>query len=202
MIEQPTAIDQTPQSPAPNANQVPEINQSQQPETPANLNNRALRRSPFLAAFLSIAPGLGQIYIGYYQVGFVNVIVIASLLTLLATGQLGPLIPMASVFLAFFWLYNIVDAFRRAVLVNEALAGRGGIELPEEYSPPGLRGSVLGGAILIIVGLVLLSRTLFGVSLEWTEDWWPLAIVLFGGYLIFKARTDSPTKSPSQDEDD
>jgi hypothetical protein len=160
-----------------------------------------LRRSPFLATILSFMPGVGQIYVGYYQLGFVHAIVFAGILALLASGDLGPLIPLLSVFLGFFWLYNVVDAGRRATLVNEALAGRGRFELPEDFTAPGLRGTVLGGSILVGVGLLILFRTLFGVSLAWIEDWWPIAIIAFGGYLIFKARLDArPDTALSGDE--
>ena len=190
MIEQPTTIEPQAQPQAPTPNSTPETAQPT-PATAPQPASDAMRRSPFLASVLSIVPGLGQIYLGYYQLGFVNAIVISTLLTLLATGDLGPLIPLASVFMAFYWLYNIVDAGRRATMVNEALAGRGTMELPKDYAAPGLRGSVLGGAVLVVIGLVLFSRTMFGVSLEWTEDWWPIAIVLFGGYLIYKAKADS-----------
>jgi hypothetical protein len=161
-----------------------------------------MRRSPFLASVLSVVPGLGQVYLGYYQLGFINAIVIATILTLLATGDLGPLIPLASVFMAFYWLYNIVDAGRRAIMVNEALAGRGTMELPKDYAAPGLKGSVLGGAVLVVIGVVVLSRTLFGVSLEWTEEWWPLAIILFGGYLIYKAKSDAAAAKIERPDDD
>jgi predicted tellurium resistance membrane protein TerC len=61
---------------------------------------------------------------------------------------------------------------------------------------------VVGGAIVIAVGLALLSRTLFGVSLEWLEEWWPAALVIFGAYLIFKAKGDQASKSAAAPEDD
>ena len=199
MIEQPTTQAPSSQSqpPPPPGPQV----QAPQPATefqPANLANDPRRRSPFLAAILSAMPGLGQVYLGYYQLGFTNALVVAGVVTLLASGDMGPLIPLASVFLAFFWLYNVVDAYRRAVVVNEALAGRSSIELPEDYAALGLKGSVLGGTILVLAGLVLLSRTLLGVSLEWLEDWWPVVIVLFGGYLIYKAKSDPAPSPPEQ----
>ena len=124
------------------------------------------------------------------------------MIALLTTGQLGPLIPLASIFLAFFWLYNIIDAGRRAVMVNEALAGRSSLELPEDYAAPGLKGSVLGGSILVLVGVVLLAQTLFGLSLEWLEEWWPVAIVAFGAYLIYKARSDKAGEAAAATEED
>ena len=192
MIEQPTTNEsQAPSQPQPQAPPAAPIQEPAQAAPAPNGASETLRRSPFLASVLSLMPGLGQVYLGYYQLGFINAIVIATLLTLLATGDLGPLIPLASVFMAFYWLYNVVDAGRRAIMVNEALAGRGTMELPKDYAAPGLRGSVLGGGVLVVIGLVLFSRTMFGVSLEWTEDWWPIVIVLFGGYLIYKAKADS-----------
>jgi hypothetical protein len=202
MIEQTSTVEPSVQPQAPTPSQPTATEQPPSAAQPASLANDARRRSPFLAAVLSAMPGLGQVYLGYYQLGFVHVVVFAGILALLATGNLGPLIPLASVFLGFFWLYNVVDAARRAVLVNEALAGRSNIELPEDYATPGLKGSVLGGSILVLVGIVLLSRTLFGVSLEWLEDWWPLAIVGFGGFLIFKAKSDNaPRSSTDLDEE-
>lgn len=202
MIEQTPTIEQPSQPQAPTPSQ-PAVAAPPTPQAePVRLAKDPRRRSPFLAAVLSIMPGLGQVYLGYYQLGFVNAVVIAGLLTLLATGELGPLIPLTSVFMAFFWLYNIVDAGRRAVIVNEALAGRSDIELPEDFAAPGLRGSVMGGSIIALAGLLLLSRTLFGVSLEWLENWWPVAIILFGAFLIFKGKSDQTSGQPADSEEE
>ena len=144
------------------------------------------RKSPLLALILSAMPGLGQVYVGYYQRGFVHAVVVGALIALLGTG-LGPLTPLAGLFLAFFWLYNIVDAGRRALLYNEALAGRNGIDLPEDFQAPAIGGSIPGGLAIIAVGGVLLSNTLFGVPLDWVRDWWPAALIIFGVYLVARS---------------
>jgi TM2 domain-containing membrane protein YozV len=148
--------------------------------------NDPRRKKPFLASVLSIMPGLGQVYVGYYKQGFVNAITVALLISFI-TLQIMALIPLAAIFLAFFWLYNIVDAGRRAGLYNQALAGGGDIALPDSFEPPSLGGSLAGGGALIVIGLVLLSHTLWGASLAWLEDWWPLALVGCGGWLVYKA---------------
>ena len=135
-------------------------------------------------------PGLGQVYVGYYQRGFIHAIVVAVLITLLAGGGAVPLIPLFGLFLAFFWLYNVVDAGRRAALYNEVLAGRTDVELPQDLKTPGLGGSVVGGVAIALVGFVLLLHTRFGVSLAWIEEWWPLALIGFGAYLVYKARQE------------
>lgn len=151
--------------------------------------NDPRRKKPFLATVLSAVPGLGQVYVGYYKQGFTNAITVALLISFL-TLEIRPLMPLAAIFLGFFWLYNIVDAGRRASLYNQALAGGGDIDLPENFEAPSLGGSMAGGAALILIGLILLSNTALGASLEWLENWWPVALVGFGGYLVYKAMQD------------
>ena len=148
------------------------------------------QKSAAVAALLSILPGLGQVYIGYYQQGFVNVIVVAGLIALLASGMGTGLTILAAFFLAFFWLYNMIDAARRATLYNQMLAGLGPTQLPEDVQSPSARGSLVGGMILIGLGLLLFAHTRFNYSLDWLEDWWPLALVLAGAYLIYSWRKE------------
>ncbi len=153
-------------------------------------------KSPFVACVLSAMPGLGQVYVGYYQRGFINALVVASLITLLVNG-LGALQPLGAIFLAFFFLYNIIDAGRRAMLYNQALAGGSEVELPSDFNSVGVNGSVIGGVAVALVGLVLLSNTAFDFSLDWLEDWWPLALIAFGGYLVYQANRDRSTTDES-----
>jgi len=146
-------------------------------------------KSPMIAAFLSLVPGLGQVYVGYYGQGFINIIVIGTLISLLAPGPRfhWPLTPLLVFFLVFYWLYNIVDAARRASFYNQALAGMSLTEMPPELRMPGSYGSLVGGMLLILAGVVIASRTIFGYSLEWLQRWWPLAPILFGAYLVFQS---------------
>jgi len=147
------------------------------------------RKSPLLACVLSAMPGLGQVYVGYYQRGFVHAIAVASAFLILNSGMRG-LEPFLGPFLAFFWLYNIIDAGRRAAHYNRAAAGEQAFEMPKDFSMPGIQGSILGGLLLIAAGAVFLSHTVWGVPLDWVEDWWPLAPILFGVYLIGKSVAD------------
>ena len=156
------------------------------------------RKSPGLACFLSLMPGLGQVYVGYYQRGFVHAAVVATLITVLSS-EVRELTPMVAMFLVFFWLYNIIDAGRRAALYNEVLAGRTGIQLPTDLMLPGLGGSMLGGTVVALVGALLLGHTAFGMSLSWLKEWWPVAVILFGAYLFIKARMDRPATPETAD---
>jgi len=144
-------------------------------------------KSPALAACLSLMPGLGQIYVGYYQRGFVHLAIIAGVITVLSSGGIPGLEPLFGIFLSFFWLYNLIDAYRRASLYNQALDGIEGIEMPEDFQLPDA-GSTVGGVVLIVLGVVLLMHTKFGMDLDWLVDWWPLGAVALGVWLIYKAR--------------
>jgi hypothetical protein len=139
-------------------------------------------------------PGLGQVYVGYYKQGFIHIIVVGSVIALLASSSNdNPLLPLFGLFLPFFWLYNIVDAGRRAAYYNQALAGMEGVEVPEEMSLPSPGGSIAGGVVLIAIGAVLLSNTLFGFTLDWLEDWWPAIPVIFGVWLVLRGLKDRQT---------
>ncbi len=155
-------------------------------------------KSPVLACMMSVVPGIGQIYVGYYQQGFLNITVIASLITLLAhDGVSDSIKPFLGIFLAFYWFFNLVDAYRKSTFYNQALLGLGALELPEGEKLPGSHGSLVGGAVLVIVGAIALSYTLFDIPMEWLGHWWPLALILMGAYLLFQSiasRNKTPTR--------
>lgn len=157
------------------------------PRSPALGPQDPAAKSPALACVLSAMPGLGQVYVGYYQRGFVHALTAAGIIALLNLGPPRGLEPLFGMFLAFFWLYNIIDAGRRAALYNQVLAGHEGIELPSDFKTPSFGGSIAGGSILIFVGVILLLHTRWGVSLDWIEDWWPVAPILLGVYLVVRA---------------
>lgn len=158
------------------------------------------RKSPFLASILSFLPGLGQVYVGYYRRGFQNILIFAACVSFLATwGGVMPLTPLVAFFMVFFWFYNVIDAARRASLFNLSLEGIEQIDLPDELTnkPLPVKGSYLLGGVMFFGGVIALSNTLFGYTLDWLEYWWPVAPIAFGAYLIYLAWKDS---QENQDE--
>ena len=154
-------------------------------------------KSPVLAMVLSLMPGLGQVYIGYYRRGFIHILVVAGVISFLASvSEEHPLVPLFGLFLAFFWLYNVVDAGRRASLYNGALVGEETIDPPSDFQMPGRWGAAVAGVCLIALGGILLSNTLFGISLKWIESWWPVALFLPGIWLIFRSFQERAKKNP------
>lgn len=146
------------------------------------------RRSPALAAILSMMPGLGQVYVGYYQQGFLHLAIFAACIMVLSSHNLDALKPPVGVSMAFFILFNMIDANRRAHHYNRVAAGLGAEELPEEFKLPKARGSMFGGVLLIAIGVLFLLDLNFDIPLDWLEDWWPLVLVLIGGRLVWQAR--------------
>lgn len=148
-------------------------------------------KSPAVAAALSAVPGLGQVYVGYYPRGFVHIVVVAGIISILAsTRGYKPYIPLLALFMAFFWMYNVIDAARLASLYNRALSGGREPDLPEGFELPGMGGSILGGSILAAAAFVVLLHTRFGVRLDWLADWWPVFPMAFGVWLVVKAVKD------------
>jgi hypothetical protein len=196
----PAATQQTPAAQAPPPQTAAAYHQPVAPPPPALAPQDPAAKSPALACVLSAMPGLGQVYVGYYQRGFIHALTAAGIIALLNVGPPRGLEPLFGMFLAFFWLYNIIDAGRRAALYNQVLAGREGIELPSDFKTPSFGGSIVGGSLLIAVGVVLLLHTRWGISLDWVEDWWPVAPILLGVWLVVRAvqerpRTESSTES-------
>lgn len=155
------------------------------PESPANALQPArtglmVKRSPALAVVLSMLPGLGHLYLGLYRRGIVFFAAWALSLGLSNShhGTLGVIIP-------FIWFFTVIDAFRCAQAINLGHTTAG---VPRELaSPVALRASNLGfGVLLLLSGAVLLYNQFYPLDLAFLEDWWPLAIVLFGAYVIAK----------------
>ena len=147
-------------------------------------------KSPILAAVLSMAPGLGQVYIGYYRQGFIHILTVLSLILLGVSGVLGNGTPVIIFFIIFFWLFNMIDAGRRAAYYNQAIQGEEDLVLPGALPSAGASGTLLFAFALIVGGAVLLSNTAFGLSLRWVESWWPLAPMGVGIYLLARAVLD------------
>jgi len=173
------------------------------PYSPTMVAPDPRRKSPLLAMVLSFLPGVGQVYVGYYQQGFMHAIVFAVLVAVLsADRQLGSFTPTVAIFMAFFFLFNVIDAGRRATLYNLALAGGEPVHLPSEFKMPGLGGSLAGGALLLVVGFLLLLKLQFGVSLDWIRQWWPAGLMMIGAYLMVQAvRERRAAKTAASDSD-
>jgi hypothetical protein len=146
------------------------------PTPPPAAAYAAGRRSPGVAVVLSAFTGLGHIYLGLYQRGLGFFIAFATSIWLADHSDLGILIP-------FIWFFAVIDAYRQAVLINQCVDTG---TMPEPMKLPTQRGSLGFGVFLLVLGLVLLYNQFYPLDLTFLVDWWPLALVLAGGWLLVK----------------
>ncbi|HEU4952445.1 MAG TPA: hypothetical protein VFT46_10865 [Holophagaceae bacterium] len=150
-------------------------------------------KAPILAGLLSLMPGLGQAYLGFNRLALLHGVTAATFVALMSTNRLGDLTPFVGFLMFFFWLYNLVDAHRRALWVNDRLLRAetdSGTELPDGLGvmSPGAKAGF--GLAFLGFGTLSLLATRFGVSFAWLARWWPAAFILLGLWLLAKALKD------------
>ena len=138
-----------------------------------------MSKSPVLAGLLSLLPGMGQVYVGYYVAGFIYLLIVAAMITVLSEDSSGHAGPFFGLFLTFFWIFNIVDAVRKAQNYNRLALG-------EELEKRPTDSPLVGGIILLVMGLILTLEITFNVDLEFLEIIWPLGVLGGGIYLILR----------------
>lgn len=150
-----------------------------------------LHRSPLLAGLLSMMPGLGNIYNGLYMRGVTFFLLWAGVLaTMIRTGNRSngqsEALALLAPAVAFLWLFNLFDAYRQASLINLGYATDLGLDNKVRvHRAPG--GMMLGVAILLI-GIYGLLEHFFNLDLTLLLDYWHVAFIGFGIWLIVQAR--------------
>lgn len=144
---------------------------------PAGTVDPLRRKNPKLAALLSVFPGLGSIYNGLYLRGLLFFVIFMGLIGLANHEEV-------MVFaVIFFALFNIIDAYRQATLINYGYAQDLGIlDLPDV--PKAGQGGIIAGVILTLIGLFALLERFFRVDLDFLLDLWPVALMLIGLWLV------------------
>ena len=117
------------------------------------------KKSPALAGFLSMFPGLGHLYLGLYQRAFAFAgafIVCIGMASRRGGDSSGPLI-------AFVWFFAIIDAVRQAKAINRGYAMEAGFAgTPQLKRAAEGTGSLTWGIILFGIGGALAGRQVRG----------------------------------------
>lgn len=140
-----------------------------------------MKKRPFLAAFLAFFPGMGNIYNGLYLRGVLLFAVVASLLALGSEEESEH--SVLGFVVAFVWIFNVIDSFRQAQLINYGYAQDLGLEdLPKV--PKAGQGGLLAGLLLIALGGVASLEVFFDIDMSWTLHYWPLGLLGIGVWLV------------------
>ena len=139
-------------------------------------------KSPGLAGVLAgFFPGAGALYNREYMKGIVYIIIFAGLVTI---QQHGSGQPFFGILLGGFWLFQLIEAVQTAKRINMKA-------LKQEEEPNGegfvldtKSGSILWGAILIVLGAIFLLANYEVLTYAQIAKFWPAAIVLLGIKLL------------------
>jgi TM2 domain-containing membrane protein YozV len=162
---------------------TPEINPDNEhpalPPVPAPAPAATLQvplKSPGLAFFLSLLfPGIGQVYNG--QPAKALAFFFAFVASIYAVIVINPL-PFAF-FIPFVVLYNMVDAWRSAALIN----ARGTPAAEEDV----IVESPAWGAGLVLVGLLFLLHNLHWLDLSQLGRYWPVLLIAAGAVVLYRS---------------
>ncbi len=141
-------------------------------------------KSPGLAFFLSfLFPGIGQVYNGQPAKALVFLAAfVATMYSLITWG------PMPWVFfLPFVILYNLVDAWRTAALIN----ARG---LGADLSTEDVAESPAWGASLMVLGLLFLLQNFHWIDLARLGRFWPVLLIAAGAVILYRSFQKKPVK--------
>jgi len=142
-----------------------------------------MKRSPAAAAWLSLLPGLGHLYLGQFAKGLALALAVVGVIQISQHGDaFGILIPI-------FWIYTMIDAHRSAEELNRAIE-RG------ESRATGADAS-LGWAIALIgLGVLWLLANLGVDVFEYLGHLWPVALIVLGVMFLkqgLRRRSEGPT---------
>ena len=140
------------------------------------------RKSPGLAGFLSMFPGLGHLYLGLYQrafaIGGAFILAIAFTSHGRAGEFFGPLI-------TFIWFFAIIDAVRQAKAINRGQLAEQGFAGEHQLKAAAGTGGLTWGVILVGLGSLWLIDRYVDIDWSFMEEWGgPLAFILLGVILI------------------
>ncbi len=144
--------------------------------------------SPALAFFLGIVPGVGAIYNGQYAKGIVHGLIwgllagIADLRAARRSAAWNRSLLKCSVIV--WWAYMAIEAHRTAQKIEA------GEPVDEFSSLVNLNGrgdqAIVAGVILVVLGVVLLLRTLNVLDIdELMARYWPVLLIAGGAWLLW-----------------
>lgn len=150
-----------------------------------------LPKSPGVALLLSLLfPGIGQVYNGqpakafFFFFGFVG--------SIYGVAEMDSPFPFAFL-IPFVLLYNLVDAWRSAAAINARAMGGEPIEEENAVESPAW------GAGLVLVGAALLANNLGWISLAALQRFWPVLLIVAGGFFLYTSLKGGPKKEGSTD---
>jgi LiaI-LiaF-like transmembrane region/B-box zinc finger len=164
--------------------------------------------NPGLAAVLAVLfPfGIGQVYSGLYAKGLAHLLVFTFLVWGASNAMFGTEV-FFGLGIAFFYFYQIIDAYKSAQAVQ---LGR---PVPDPFHLGNMFGAgeqidartsnlPVGALVLIGLGTLFLLRNLGVFRFYWVGRFWPGLLILLGIWLLMRRKAEEPSvprETPSQE---
>jgi TM2 domain-containing membrane protein YozV len=135
-------------------------------------------KSPSLAAFLSIFPGMGAIYNGNFLKGITYILLFAVLIVLTGNAH-EPDSVVFGLMIAGFYIFQIIDSYNEAGKVNQNI-------LKDDKSAGSREDISLFSAIVVLmVGIVFQMANFDLLTYRQVTRLWPLVLIAFGIKIVF-----------------
>lgn len=135
-------------------------------------------KSPSLAAFLSIFPGVGAIYNGNFLKGVTYMLLFAVLIILTGNAH-EPDSVVFGLMIAGFYIFQIIDSYNEARRINQNILS--------EENPAGSKEdlSLFTAIVVLLVGIVFQMANFDLLTYRQVTRLWPLALIAFGIKTVF-----------------
>lgn len=152
--------------------------------------------SPGLAFVLGCIPGVGAIYNGQYAKGLIHALIFGLILSIESSGAAPGMEPLMGIMAGIWFFYMAFEAYHTALKRQRG-------EKVDEFSSifplqrqPG-RSFPVGPVVMIALGVVFLLNTLEIVRMSDVLRYWPVFLIVMGGYMLYTRVTEStPEEAP------
>ena len=135
-------------------------------------------KSPSLAAFLSIFPGMGAVYNGNFLKAITHILVFAVLIVLTNNAN-EPDNVVFGLMIAGFYIFQIIDSYNEAGRINRNILS--------EENPAGSKEDLplFSAIVVLLIGIVFQMANFELLTYRQVTRLWPLVLVAFGIKIVF-----------------
>jgi hypothetical protein len=130
--------------------------------------------------------GVGAVYTGQYAKGLAHLAIMTLLIVVCSVSNSTAVSVICGLGIAFFWIYQVIDAVRSARAIQLAQPIPDPFGLAATFSGGGkieTNKIPMGAIVLILVGVIFLLHTL-GMGEFGLDRFWPLILIAIGGWLF------------------
>jgi TM2 domain-containing membrane protein YozV len=135
-------------------------------------------KSPALAAFLAIFPGMGAIYNGNIIKGITYMLIFAVLIVLTDNAS-EPDAVVFGMLIAGFFIFQVIDSFNEAGKINQNVLAE---ENPASYKED---LSLFSAIVVLLIGVVFQLANFDLITYRQVTRLWPLVLIIFGIKIVY-----------------